>query len=106
MLMAALVRAVDHAHAHAILHRDLKPGNVLFDSASRPFVSDFGPAETLERETGTPPKSFRNLHLPVVFALVVQQGTRVRADRGNDALSRLARTKSLKLSQPNTERTR
>src|SRR5881394_1002774 len=49
-LTAKLARAVAFAHEHRILHRDLKPGNVLFDSASKAFVSDFGLAKWLQRE--------------------------------------------------------
>ena len=54
-LIAVVAEALHHAHVQGIVHRDIKPGNILLDKSGKPFVADFGLA-LREQDVGKGPQ--------------------------------------------------
>ncbi len=51
--LEAVAQALDYIHAQGFVHRDVKPGNILFDAEGHAFLSDFGVAKVLATETSS-----------------------------------------------------
>ncbi len=82
-LVATVAEALHHAHKQGLVHRDIKPGNVLLDESGKPFVADFGLA-LREEDVGTGP---RYVGTPAYMSPEQARGEGHRLDGRSDIFS-------------------
>jgi eukaryotic-like serine/threonine-protein kinase len=82
-LLAKLARTVSYAHEHGILHRDIKPGNILLDATGEPHLTDFGLARLVETES-TVTRTMEVLGTPSYMAPEQAVGNNTGVTRATD----------------------
>jgi eukaryotic-like serine/threonine-protein kinase len=85
-IVAALAEALAYAHLHGIVHRDVKPSNIMVDPEGRPHVMDFGLAK---RDTDEPPETVEGqvLGTPAYMSPEQARGESRRVDGRSDVYS-------------------
>jgi predicted Ser/Thr protein kinase len=85
-IVALVARAVQYAHSRGIVHRDIKPQNIMIDRSGKPYLMDFGLAKSLER-----PSSITSvgtaMGTPYYMAPEQAIGRTSRVDRRSDVYS-------------------
>jgi TolB-like protein/Flp pilus assembly protein TadD len=82
-LVAKVARTVHYAHEHGILHRDIKPGNILLDAKGEPNLTDFGLARLVESES-TVTRTLEVLGTPSYMAPEQAAGNNPKLTRATD----------------------
>ena len=82
-LIAKVARTVHYAHEHGILHRDIKPGNILLDAKGEPNLTDFGLARLVESES-TVTRTLEVLGTPSYMAPEQAAGDNAKLTRATD----------------------
>ncbi len=82
-LVATVARTLHYAHRQGLVHRDVKPGNILLDLESKPYVADFG----LALREGRSVRGTEHAGTPVYMSPEQARGEGHRVDGRSDLFS-------------------
>jgi hypothetical protein len=84
VILSQVGRALDHAHASGILHRDVKPANILLQTPDWALLADFGIAKIVEEQEGV---TLTGMTIGTAEYMSPEQAQGLPLDRGTDIYS-------------------
>jgi serine/threonine protein kinase/outer membrane protein assembly factor BamB len=86
-IIRQVAEALQHAHDHGIIHRDIKPGNILIDKAGHVKVTDFGLAKEVDRDQMHLTVTGQVMGTPRYMSPEQASGKTAQADQRSDIFS-------------------
>jgi serine/threonine-protein kinase len=85
-IVIPIANALQYAHSHGVVHRDIKPQNIMIDRAGKPFLMDFGMAKSVDSQ-GSVTAAGTAMGTPSYMAPEMALGKTTRVDRRSDVYS-------------------